>query len=98
VRFAINTSESILDLLLFEPFKFPALTVQLRLIAINLALLVGLLDLLALELVADQRAGAQAKGAADRRARARMTHRRANDAAGSGAAQGTDTRALLARR
>jgi hypothetical protein len=45
--------------LLFQTLQFPALAIQFGLITIDLALLIGLPILLALQLVADQGSGAE---------------------------------------
>jgi hypothetical protein len=78
-------------------FEFTALPIELGLIGIDLPLLVALSVLLALELVADQRAATEAKRATDRRAGAGMTDRPADDAARRGTAESADARAFLAR-
>src|SRR5581483_4070281 len=75
-----------------------AIAVDFGLVAVDLLLLLIVGDLVSLQLIADQSARAQAERAADRRARARMTHRRADNAARRRAAQRADARALLARR
>jgi hypothetical protein len=60
------------------------LAVQFSLVGINLPLLFGLLYFLTLELIADQGTGTQPQSAADRRANAWTTHRRANGPARGG--------------
>jgi hypothetical protein len=52
------------------------LSVQFSLVGINLPLLIGLSLLLTLELIADQRTGAQAQRAPDRRPNPWTSHRR----------------------
>jgi hypothetical protein len=80
-----------------ELFKLPALTIELGLIRLDLSLLIGLPDLLTLELIADQGAGAQAKRAADGCAGTRVTHGRSNNAADGSATQRADSCAFFAR-
>jgi hypothetical protein len=85
-------------LLSLELLKLASLTFQFGLIGINLSLLVGLLDFLPLELIADQSARAQSKRAADGSTGAGMTDGRANNAARRSSTQRANAGALLARR
>ena len=68
---------------------------EFGLISIDLLLLLGVDIFMALQLVADQSAGAETKGAADKSAGRGPLDRGANDTSGGCAAEGTDTRALF---
>jgi hypothetical protein len=70
---------------------------DLGLVSANLAVLLVISILLTLELVADQRARAQAEAAADQRARRRVTHSAADNAPCGGSSEGSDTGAFFAR-
>jgi hypothetical protein len=85
-------------LLLFEAFQFAALTIQFGLVRIDLALLIGLPDLLSLELIADQRSSAQTEGSADCSARSGMANSSSNQAPCGRAAQCTDSCAFFTGR
>ena len=76
---------------------FPSLTLDFGLIGVDLPLLICLPDLLSLELVADQRASPQSKGAADRCPYAGCADRRADDSADRCATQCADASAFLTR-
>jgi hypothetical protein len=97
---AFRLISSLIFSLLLSPelLKLASLTFQFRLIAIDLSLLIGLLDLLALELIADQSARAQSERPADSSAGSGMTDGRANNAARRSSTQRTNAGAFLARR
>jgi hypothetical protein len=84
--------------LLLEFVKFPPLALQLGLIGIDLFLLIRLSDVLSLQLIAHQSAGAETESAADRRAGARMPNRGPDDPTGCSAAESADPRTLFAGR
>jgi hypothetical protein len=86
----------ILGLLSPQSLGFPPLTFDFGLVRVDLTLLVRLLYFLALELIADQSAGAQAQSAADCRSNPGGAHSCTDDTADRGSAQSTDTGALLA--
>jgi hypothetical protein len=85
-------------LLFPELLELPSLTFQVRLIGINLSLLIGLLDFLSLELIADQSAGSESKRAADGSAGTGMPDGRPDNAADRSPTQRANAGALLARR
>jgi hypothetical protein len=93
---AISAKKSVF-FLFFQFFDLAPLALKLGLIGVDLALLVGLLLFLSLQLVADQRAGAKAKGTADSGADARRSHGGANNTAHRRPPEGADSRAFLAR-
>jgi hypothetical protein len=76
-------------------FEVPTLTLKFLIVAINLLILLGCLILATLELVADQRARAQAQGRSDGSARRRMTYCRTNETARCRATQSADSSAFL---
>ena len=84
--------------LLFQPLDLLALAFQLGLIFIDLPLLPLLLHFPALELIANQRAGAESQHPADGRASARVSNGRADGATRRGAAQCADPCAFLPGR
>ena len=75
---AIGAKESVF-FLFFQLFELAPLAIQLGLIGVDLALLIGLLLFLSLQLIADQRAGAKTKSTADSGANARRSHGGANN-------------------
>jgi hypothetical protein len=85
----------VFSLLPAEFLKFSPLALEFGLIALDLTLLLRLSILLSLELISDQRPGAQSKEAAHRRPRAGMPGCRANDAARGGSAQRANPGALF---
>jgi hypothetical protein len=91
----LHRDRSILRLASSQLFELEALPLQLKLIPLNLHILVCRLSLAALQLVADQRAGAEPQDTADRRARARMAHRGTNDAPCCRAAESADPGAFF---
>ncbi len=85
-------------LLPLELFEISSLTIQFRLIAIDLPLLIGLFDVLALELVANEGACSQSQYSTDRCAGPGVARRSADKSSGSSTAQSTDAGAFFARR
>jgi hypothetical protein len=92
-----NGAKESVFLLFFQLFDLASLAIQLGLIGVDLALLVGLLLFLSLHLIADQCAGAKAKSTTDSGANARRSHGGANNTAHRRAPDGSDSRAFLAR-
>jgi hypothetical protein len=84
-------------LLLFESLQLAALAVQFSLVRINLALLIGLSDFLALELISNQCSAAQTEGAADGCPGSGMADRSSDETSGGGAAQSPDSCSLFTR-
>src|SRR5512146_1229239 len=76
-------------------FDVAPLALDILLISVNLLILIGRLILTALQLVADQRAGAETQCRADRRAGRRMAHCRPDDTAGRSASQRADAGAFF---
>jgi hypothetical protein len=83
--------------LALQPLNLLAVAIDLVLVTIDLLLLLIVGVLLALQLVTDQRTGAQSESAADRRSGTRMTDRRADEATSRRAAERTNSGALFAR-
>ena len=79
-------------------FKFGPLALDLQLISLDLLILLYGLVVPPLELIADERSGAQTEQPSDGSAGARMTYGGTNDSTGCGAAKSTDARALLTSR
>jgi hypothetical protein len=78
-----------------KPFELSSLPFDFSLVGIDLPLLIRLLNLLSLELIADERAGTQPECAADGGACARMAHSSADEASRSRTAQSANTCALF---
>jgi hypothetical protein len=82
----------------FQLLDLPTLAFQFCLVGIELPVLIGLLDFLPLELIADQSPTSESKRAADGSPGTGMTDRCADNAAGSSTAQGANAGALLTCR
>jgi hypothetical protein len=82
-------------LLLFHLFDLLTLILELLLLLLNLALRLLILDLSVLQFVADDVAARCSQAAADRRARGRMAHGRADYRAGPGTEQSAHASALF---
>jgi hypothetical protein len=96
-RSSFNLVGSILALFA-EPLDFSSLTLYLGLVGVHLQLLIPLLDLLSLELVANQRASTQPLRATDSGTRARMTYCSTDDSTRGSAAERANAGPFLARR
>ena len=95
IQTVLPESASILPAL-SKIFELPPLAIELLLVPIDLLILLRRLVITALQLVTDQRAGAESQSRADDSARAWMTHCRADDTARRRASERADAGTFFA--